>query len=79
MNPSDSSFRLHPSSLFIEERCMSIKILFADDDPSMRQIIKMTLELRGRAMGVEVLTVPNGEAAVKAVKEDEGIDIVLLD
>jgi len=58
---------------------MSIRILFADDDPSMRQIIKMNLELRGKAEGAEVLTVPNGAEAVKAVKEDEGIDIVLLD
>jgi len=58
---------------------MSIKILFADDDPTMRQIVKMSLELRGKAEGAEVLTVPNGEEAVAKVEEEADIDIVLLD
>ncbi len=58
---------------------MGIKILFADDDPSMRQIVKLSLELRGKAEGVEVLTVSNGKEAVAKAKEDKSIDIVLLD
>ena len=58
---------------------MCTKILFADDDPTMRQVIKLNLELRGRDDGVEVTTVCDGNEAVAKIKAGEEFDILIVD
>ena len=57
---------------------MSVKILFADDNTTMQQIVYLLLDSRGKTEGVEVITVSAGEEVVEKAKDGD-IDIVLLD
>lgn len=51
------------------------KILFVDDEERFRQNLSSRLELRG----YEVLQVDRGEEAVKAIRSERDIDVVVLD
>jgi signal transduction histidine kinase len=52
----------------------SLRVLLAEDDPMVRDLVKMSLEHRG----VEVSLAENGRQAVAKWKE-EGIDLILMD
>ena len=58
---------------------MRAKILFADGEPAMRQVVKLSLELRGRDDGVEVTTVCDGNEAVAKIRAGEEFDILIMD
>ncbi len=53
------------------------KILITDDDPLMRMLLKETLE-KLEDKGVELLTVDNGEEAIKIVRTEKP-ELVILD
>jgi diguanylate cyclase (GGDEF)-like protein len=53
---------------------MSIKILIADDDPDIRDILKLTLGEEN----YEILEAPDGEEALKIIRA-KALDLVLLD
>ena len=55
---------------------MSRRVLLVDDDESIREIAKLSLE---RVGGWSVEAAPSGETALKAAHEDDGFDAVLLD
>lgn len=52
-----------------------IRIVYADDDDDIRELLQLSLELAG---GFEVSTVANGQAAVVAVAANRP-DLVILD
>lgn len=52
-----------------------MKILVADDEYEIRRILRILLENQGHT----VIEVPDGEAAVKAARENEDIDICIMD
>ncbi len=52
-----------------------IRIVYADDDDDIRELLQLSLELAG---GFEVSTVANGQAAVAAVAANRP-DLVILD
>ena len=49
------------------------KILFADDDPEIRSVVRVLLE----SEGYEIVEAANGEEAVRLA--DETIDLIILD
>lgn len=52
-----------------------MKILVADDEYEIRRILRILLENHGH----QVIEVPDGEAAVKAARENEDVDICIMD
>ncbi|HEX9888681.1 MAG TPA: response regulator [Nitriliruptorales bacterium] len=53
---------------------MSLRVLIADDDPSVRSMLELVLGLEG----FEVLTVPDGVQALRVV-QDFDPDVIVLD
>jgi two-component system, OmpR family, response regulator MtrA len=51
------------------------RVLVADDDPDIRELVKFKLEQGGH----EVITVGDGEAAIAAVRADGPFALILLD
>lgn len=49
------------------------KILFADDDPEIRSVVRVLLE----SEGYEIVEAANGEEAVRLA--DETMDLIILD
>lgn len=49
------------------------KILFADDDPEIREVVRVLLE----SEGYEVMEAVNGEEAVRLA--DDTLDLIILD
>lgn len=56
------------------EETKKIKVLVTDNEPDFRQLMQFWLESRGYA----VLTAPDGESAIQAVKENSP-DIIFMD
>jgi two-component system chemotaxis response regulator CheY len=54
------------------------RVLVVDDDPLVRQVVRMTLE----KAGYDVLEAENGEKAIEAINENENplvLDVVICD
>lgn len=51
------------------------KILIADDEPDIRQVLSILL----KANGYETVEAEDGFAAVQAMRQDESIDLMILD
>lgn len=52
-----------------------IRILVVDDEPDIRQVVRLMLE----AKGYEVFTATNGDEAVSCMAEKQDMDLVIMD
>lgn len=58
-----------------QKKELSARILVADDEPDIRNILRILLE----AGGYQVAEAPNGLAAVEYVRKQPNVDLVLMD
>lgn len=58
-----------------EVTSVGCRILVVDDEPSIRDLLRLMLEMQG----YEVSTAPNGRVALDTLREDSSICLVLLD
>lgn len=58
---------------------MSIRILIADDDPIVERLYSIQLLALTKRMGLELVFVPDGEAAIEALEQQEEFNLVISD
>lgn len=68
----------YKSDMWFGARTGNGRVLVVDDEPLVRNVVRMTLE----KAGYEVLEAENGEKAIKAINADENplvLDVVICD
>jgi PleD family two-component response regulator len=74
MDDGNTARRLHSAAADVNATRAMTDILFADDDPAMREMVRTVLDSAGHGIRL----VPDGSAALEAVREAQP-DLIILD